>query len=389
MQHAKIEVVEYRDCKMLICQIDEKKLIWVEHSHQFILVEEPVFDVLSLLSRKTEVTEISHQLSSIYGLPISECTHFVEEVVVRFTNLTSDKPSEPATLIETNQISFPHFESSSCYQLNEAIRLCIRFQNHQIKHLIHPLFAHLEITETAEVNIEMSLFEWNNLRCISDGKLSVKCFNRDDTPHFKGEVLAKMLNFTYDKTDDDWMMTMHASGVTDGEHAVLFSAGAGSGKSTLSALLQADGFDLLSDDFIAVDQLANAYRFELATSIKEGSYSMLSDYYPELLNKEKSVLSNGKIGCYLPPKRKKTIHSKFPIKSILFVEYDTTQSCRLSRISNVEAVQLLLQEVFVTPTYESVTHFMQLMSRTQFYTLHYSNNEEALRQIRKLFSDEE
>lgn len=71
------------------------------------------------------------------------------------------------------------------------------------------------------------------------------------------------------KEEDKWLGVFHASAVSNGEKAVLFLGDSGNGKSTSLALLQANGFTCLADDFVPVDAEKRAvYSFPAAISIK-------------------------------------------------------------------------------------------------------------------------
>ncbi len=75
----------------------------------------------------------------------------------------------------------------------------------------------------------------------------------------QAQVLEPVL---YAKLIEQGVLLMHAAGVTDGEHAYLFPAHGGTGKTTLSLRLARLGYRLLGDDLVLVDPRSGmAYPF--------------------------------------------------------------------------------------------------------------------------------
>ena len=84
-----------------------------------------------------------------------------------------------------------------------------------------------------------------------------------------------------------YVAALHASAISDTKSTILFSAQAGSGKTTISSLLRASGLRLISDDFVPIDGITGlVFPFPTAVSVKEGSIPVLSPYYPSLLAAE-------------------------------------------------------------------------------------------------------
>ena len=92
----------------------------------------------------------------------------------------------------------------------------------------------------------------------------------------QGKFIMQLLCTIHDKEEKDWISTFHGSTITDGNSSILFVGESGKGKSTLCALLTANGFDLLADD---VSPLLShnkcIYHNPSAISIKEGAINVL------------------------------------------------------------------------------------------------------------------
>jgi hypothetical protein len=185
------------------------------------------------------------------------------------------------------------------------------------------------------------------------------------------------------------MCTLHSSGVHFNNKAIVFSAAAGSGKSTVSAILKASGLGYISDDFIAATPDGNVYPFPASISVKEGSFAVLSKYYPELGDKELEKASTGKMVRYLPANNYSTeLKNGIPVTGFIFVEYQAKSDFCLNAVSKKEAVQLLLKETWVNPKTEFVTAFFNWIEKTNFYRMTYSDNETMISTIKDMIINE-
>ncbi|MFK7860935.1 MAG: PqqD family peptide modification chaperone [Granulosicoccus sp.] len=98
-----------------------------------------------------------------------------------------------------------------------------------------------------------------------------------------------------------YSIIFHASAVARNGKAVLFPAVGGSGKTTLSAYLMAQGFLFLNDDAVPLcSESALLQPIPLSLSIKRGSWSVLDKWYPALKNTEVYGAADFQVR-YLPP----------------------------------------------------------------------------------------
>ena len=113
------------------------------------------------------------------------------------------------------------------------------------------------------------------------------------------QILQKINN----SEEEDWLGVFHAAGISNGKESLMFFGDSGNGKSTLSALLMANGLDVLSDDFLPVTSNPELVcRFPAALSIKKSAYALVSSAYTDLEHAEEhhSPLQD-KTFRYLPP----------------------------------------------------------------------------------------
>ena len=141
----------------------------------------------------------------------------------------------------------------------------------------------------------------------------------------------------------DWLVILHASGVSWKGQGVVFPALGGSGKTTLSAALIKQGFGYINDDVIPL--LRNTGELvHLATclSIKSGSWSLLHSLYPELETLEIFGSKESKVK-YLPPPATDNQLSTLYAKHIIIPNYQAGATAELEPLSPVMTLQAIIE----------------------------------------------
>jgi hypothetical protein len=184
------------------------------------------------------------------------------------------------------------------------------------------------------------------------------------------------------------MGVAHASAISNGREAVLFLAPSGGGKSTIAALMLANGYNILSDDFVPVSlNEPEIYSFPAGMSVKESSIPHLKEYFPELSNlsiTERSGLS--KSGVYLPFPGKSTGEKNAKAIAAVFVKYDKSVVCRLKKHPNHEFMEQFLQESWIAYNPIAAGRFMEWFFKLEVYTLSYSDNKKAVAAIKRIYN---
>ena len=196
-----------------------------------------------------------------------------------------------------------------------------------------------------------------------------------------------LINVLHNKTDDDWLMTVHASALTNGRKTILFSAAPGNGKTTIAALLQNQGFRLISDDFVPIDrENFFAYPFPIAMSVKEGAMDLLASIYPTLEQKSLNYITPEKSVRYLAPNDYPgSTKEIYPVTEFIFIHYDKTADFIWEKLDPLTAMKYLLEEAWVAPVEGNAKLLFDRISQISFYELTYSNNQKAIDTITHLF----
>ena len=368
-------------------KIGESTAVWFAASRSFVLFEEPAWEVFDKYIHDQTVPEIVEYLSLSYNLSEQEIKQFVNDIITWVDQL-NDPANEvyhsPKLRHEFDECEFPLF-SEKHYLVGDQF-ISFRYGSDWLMNCFHPTMAHLETNLQSKDHL-FEVFEADNLLIFRYNKKAVEAFGIENSHFLRGAVSQKLFGVLYGVADKDWMVTLHSAAVSDGNSAIIFPAQAGSGKSTISALLQAHGFTVLSDDFNAINRNNGfVYRLPLAISVKEGSLYTLSPFYPELTGIVPEKAATGKIVRHLPVENNRT-GSKvaFPVKAFVFVKYSESEPFVFEEVEKREAIQSLLPETWVNPYPENVAKFFDWFDEIAFYRLQYANYEDALNAIEFLF----
>lgn len=74
-----------------------------------------------------------------------------------------------------------------------------------------------------------------------------------------------------------------------------------------------------------------------------------------------------------------------PVRAIVFLQYDPAVELEFEAISNLEAMDCFMQQLWLAPTPQVASHFMDWYFQMPFYRLHYSDHDKAIKCLSKLF----
>jgi len=357
----------------------------------YLQLEEPAWFVFRKTRQRCKTETIAKEFSDRYNTSTEDSLSFVRDIR---SNIS--KMNQPARLSEQtaqnmtdlNSYTFSPFAIHYCKLGNQLISFS--YENSTFEYYIHPLICHLETSVESDKIPLFELFGHEESIVFRFNGEVKGIWAPDETHLVKGLIFMYLVNVMYKKTDDDWLMTVHASAITNGKKTILFSAAPGNGKTTMAALLQAKGYQLISDDFVPIDRdMLNAYPFPIAMSVKEGSLEVLSSHYPSLGEKPLNYISPEKSVRYLASNNT-TDYTKniFPVREFVFIKYDPTVDFVLEKLDPLKGLKLLLDQTWVTPVQGNAPIVFDQILQKSFYQLTYSNNEKALKAITNLFDND-
>lgn len=360
---------------------------WFQLSKMFVLLEEPAYEVFKLYTERHSLNDIIAVCNEKYGHLEGNIATFTKEIIEKIKYLNNPENAVSVSINHAEIKSAPAtvFSVKTYKTGNKSIS--VHYQNEYLESSIHLLFAHLEESETPNPERQIGLFENNRMVFFRYNGKIVNAFRKKDIEYFTGSVNQQIYSALFNRAYNNWMMTLHASGVIKNGQAIIFSAAGGAGKSTISAMLKAHGYGYLSDDFIAADDNGQVYPFPAAISVKEGAAKRLSEFYPELkeINSERAF--TGKQVRYLPVHNQTEINeAPYQVKAFVFINFKKSASFIFEEVEKREALQLLLKETWVNPNAENVSRFFDWVEKTSFFRLQYSKTNEAFEVAERLFA---
>ena len=372
----------------VICtKVENAYAVWFKATQNFLLIEEPAFYILKLFLENISIDKIVHKFSIRYNSPLNKTKKFVLEIEQNLLLYLNSPEKEPTHVKQTddNQLPDTSFFAEKIYSIDN-VYLKINYGDSELVDVIHPLISHHEIKKHVK---PIHLFEMyrneKQLFLKVEGNL-IEIFCYTETGYLKAAILLQLLKILHGISIENWMMTVHAGAVTDGNTAIIFPASAGSGKSTLVSLLHAHGFIMLSDDFLAMDLInKRVFPLPVAATIKDGSFNVLIPHFPELKNILPETAYTGKHVRYLPINNSLKSKKGFLAKNFIFIRYSAHSPSIFEEVPKKTALQLLLQETWVNPISQNVAAFFNWFDKTKFFELKYSETEDAINVVTNLF----
>jgi hypothetical protein len=365
--------------------VDNSYVLWLEGGNRFMWLEEPAFFVAECFLKGIDQLSISKACKLLYHATETDSLLFVNSIVNEIEATETGNRLEEIDVANSNIFTdeFASFFVHNYLINGKTLRFCYQTKLHE--YYLDPLLQHLEIREPLNEKYVFELFDYNNKVVLRVNNQVHGVWGNEEIHLLKGMTFLEIMNVSYEKETNDWMAVMHASAITNGKKAIVFSASPGSGKSTIAALLLQKGYTLLSDDFVLIDRGSKkSYPFPAAMSIKQGSKELLMALFPSLENNENDYYTyNQKTVSYLTFS---DIVHPVPVKEVVFIKYNPDIDFEIEEVNKVEALKMLLEETWTLPSPENAGSFIDWFLGLTCFRLTYSNNEKAISKIVQLFS---
>ncbi len=372
-------------------KIGSSYLVWFENSNSYLQFEQPAWFVFRETVKRFSEKAIAQKFAVRYGISFEDSLAYVSEIRSGIEKINQVKRDEDKLVNVSEKLKTRSFQPYAVHQYqigNQWVTFC--FETPVLENYLHPLINHLEKSDRNSENYIFELFNHEEAVVFRFGGEVKGVWHQDESHLVKGVIFMFLINVMYGKTDDDWLMTVHASAITNGQKTILFSAAPGQGKTTIAALLQTRGYRLISDDFVPIDcHSFCAYPFPIAMSVKEGSMNLLAPHFPSLEQKPLKFITPEKSVRYFASDQSPDPNKdKFPVTEFIFVKYDSSVDFLFEKIDPLNAIKLLLEEAWVSPKRSNVEKLFDQILSTSFYKLTYSDNKKALDAITNLFDND-
>ena len=371
---------------LLTKTIEDKRYLWLEGTNQYVVLEHEATTVVEKLINRVLPNTIAIHLETTLSVPFEAALKFVKELEERVLN--SSITVQEKSIIELSKVTIPdNFKIITTYRVNSTL-IKVSYKGDLEASYIHPKFAHLE-TETADKEIDFKVFTANDKIYLAINNKVKYGWPKEEIHYFQGKFSMEFIQAMYHKEESEWMGVFHASAVSKQKKAVLFLGDSGNGKSTSLALLQKHGFQCLADDFVPVAATnKEVYHFPAAISVKNSSLKTLAPLYP-LLNdtKEYHLKRLNKRVRYLPPNYT-DFQTHLACKDLVFIKYQKDVALSFSKISKQKAFEQLVPDSWLSPKKENAATFLEWFATLNCYQITYSQTNEMVASVSKIFNND-
>jgi|GEM_PF-6729162 len=247
-------------------------------------------------------------------------------------------------------------------------------------------FSHLqgdddsvEATSTAKYTVNIGC-------CGSDGLWA----QSKATDGYKAKTIEELSTLAYwmlyktVESSRDWLVALHAGGVTGNDGTLIVTGPSGSGKSTLTIALMREYEHYLSDELIVVSRNEHAiYPVATRPCVKEGSFDAVGQLFP-VLETTDAMDRLGKRVKYLPIERSDTEYTKTNDQRstyIFFPHYQSHCQVEMHAMTTGEIMAGLLDSGSLFGKIETVSQFRDFarwINQLLGFSLRYSSTQQGL-----------
>jgi len=357
----------------------EHWVFWYAISNSYSIIE-PEFKLLleSYLESYTKaefLDTISSHMNVSDGTLISETLfNYLKD-----SNKPYTLPNETSVVLDTS------LRNISKQYTFEGKTIQIYYDSELVLKTVHPTLAYYCIESTNATLATFDIYLKNNDLFLFKDEHLISRVSKHKYHLIQGKFIMQLLCTLHDKEESDWIGTFHGSTITNGSSSILFVGESGKGKSTLCALLAANGFDLLADDvspMLSKDK--HIYYNPSAISIKEGAFNLLQ---PLVTNFESLPIikfnkTKGDIK-YIPCLRPEEDH--YPCNAIILVNYKPKSKIKLEQVSVKTILETIIPDSWLSPNPKHAQQFLDWLTELKMYQLTYSDTKNVLAEISKLF----
>lgn len=341
----------------------------------------------SLESRFTP-DEIASGFAAKYGIPVESAQKDIDAMIGTWRSLdllSSDRQPESSSapvptqdVPDWSQARTPAWAANSVYSVRSKV-FSLSIEPANSVALIRTFFQHLEIPQ-GEVGLRLEIRQATDRlqALLVNGN---EQFRTPDEAQLVGGVCQAILEYLHPEVE--WLAMVHGAAIARADAGLVFPAASGSGKTTLVAHLAAqDGFTYLADDLIVLAAPSgHIVPWPMPLSIKKGSWSLLSESYPNLKSAPTYNTSRGQARLLVPSSSDwKT--DPVPVHRIVFPRYIAGAVAKLTRITAFEAIERLLNDriwLGYPMTEHRIRAFLAWIDVTPAYSLVHGDVADAAR----------
>ena len=331
--------------------------------------------------------QISKEIADVFKLPFNKINKEVNLFLQEYNkNIPVNSPPPPSLTNRKIDSIAPCKYTQVAF--SPSFSLQISHSDKESFALTQPFFQYLEIQKpesfVADYNLHIQKNKTQDWEIIQDRDI---LFSGKQLDKIIIPAISYILELALRR--DPYLILLHASGVSCKNTSIIFPAIGGSGKSTLCAALISRGFDYINDDVIPVAyDSGELISIPFCLGIKQGSWSVLEKYYPDIAERYVFGRNNLKIKYLQPPKNKpykKTYKAQF----LVIPCFSKGNQCSLEKTSPVNGLKAIIEGeslMKIPLTDNDIEYLVKWVGSLECYILEYSNLEEAIAILKERFN---
>lgn len=362
--------------------LEGKTVLWLRKINNYIIAENGAAEIIKKIvegNRRKMIVEFCMEQFDL-------TENGANALVADYQNVLGEKykttAAAPEMELNGTLLRKPEkFYSKKYYRINDLL-FSAEYETEYAEFLNHPKFAHHETGESTDGHHTIKVFDsGEQMSLVVDDKL-IGNWRRDENHFLSGKFSMLILQLLHKKDESNWLGVLHAAGVSNGKNCIIFFGDSGNGKSTLSAILMANGFNVLADDFLPIEkESCHVCKFPSAISVKKEAFDLLMPVFPQLINAEQyeNPVFN-KTFRYLAQDDSELV--SVPAVALVFVKYRKDSGFNLEEYSKIETLTHLIPDSWINPSPENAESFIRWISSLKSYRLTYSDNQKLISFVR-------
>jgi hypothetical protein len=361
-------------------KIEQAHVVWFEAINQWVQFDEQQWLIFCFYKKGLSQKSATKKYCTKYSLPEVDAKSIIENFYTSVSNLFNPPFEKPNFTLNSQgaSIHIPEKTKTQSYRhCNKTFG--ITYGSAFLENYIHLPLAHLETDENSRPSLRLEVFPIEGRFILRINGVGGRCLSAEEPGQIKRLLYIELVNFFYNKQSSDWLSFAHASALRRNDQAILLTASGGSGKSTLAGLLQLNGFEFLSDDFVPIDSISKkAFPFPAALCVKNNAIKLLEDKGMEFTaNPTKST-------AYAKPLHNWAQAKACKMSKVVFLKYNPQVELVFETLPTLDALYIFLQEAWVGDDMKRAKKFINWFSKLSFYKLEYGNNNKAIEVLTKL-----
>lgn len=365
--------------------VGNNHVVWFQASNKYIIISSLLNKLITLFLASVSFETFKNKVIKVKDYTNPDLLTLYNDIEV-FLN-ECNQPKE--TLIAKNvQLDKSQRKITNYYKIHKLF-FEIHFSSEKLKSIIHPQLEHLEIkTPKHSATISFDIYHKSQQLYLFKNEIIVDFYTLKENHLLQGKFAMKLLCAINNNKESDWIGTFHASTVRKQNKSSMLIGASGSGKSTFTALLMADGFNLVADDITPIlSKDKKIYSYPAAVSIKSGAFATLNKIIPKFDELKEHYINPFKGNVkYFPSKNTDGITNGYKCHALVYINYN--KDCKTTILENLdlsEALNILIPESWLEPSKENAKRFLEWLQTLRCYKLTYSNNNDAITKFSELF----